>query len=137
MTASFWLQEPSTEIDIQEALAVSSIHGRERLLTSTVHWFPPGTQNDHFRAKHRMMRTPVTAWHTYGAWWRGDRSVWIYLDGKKAFELEPPTAFRRRMYLFLDTEPFEKEGLPSSQMLADRAHTEMQVDWVRSYRLAR
>lgn len=136
LSSSFWLQNPKIEIDVVEAFGVPMSHPARRFeARATLHAFPNGWNSDIGIGKSAKLKAPVTAWHTYGVWWRDAGSVWVYVDGVKVSEIETPRPFTSPMYVFFDTEHFDAEGTPNSRDLADLRRNTMLVDWVRAYSL--
>ncbi|MGR4865396.1 family 16 glycosylhydrolase [Caulobacter sp. LARHSG274] len=139
VSSSFWLQsQHEAEIDITEAFGASKTRPeRTNMMAAATHEFRRGWKTDQPTIHHFTTSTPVTEWHTYGAWWKDARTIWFYLDNQKVGESNASyDRFNQPMYLFLDTETFPQFGLPDLASLADPERNTMRVDWVRSWALA-
>jgi beta-porphyranase len=137
-TSSFWLQGHYSEIDVVEGVGEQEnwfVQTPNQMHSST-HYFPQGWKNDHNTTQFISMNKPDTEWHVYGVWWKDATTAWYYLDGVKVSEQHFAGAFDEPMYLYLDTEPFLREGLPTLADLSDPGKNTMYVKWVRAYHLA-
>ena len=137
-TSSFWFQTKHNEIDVVEAFGAPRTHpGRIYEMQSTLHDFPidPAKPGDRPSTHWTHMTVPVTEWHTYGVWWRDANTVIFYLDGREVNRQTPASPFVTPLYMFLDTEVFKEEGLPTPQELQDPSRNTMDVDWMRAYTL--
>ena len=137
MTSSFWLQGRYSEIDVVEQVGAPRDHpDHAGLMLMNTHYYKDGWENDVATPRRwRMPYASAEAFHVYGAWWRDEDTVVFYHDGVAVDSVKTGGAFDEPMYLFLDTEVFVWEGLPSVESLNDPGRNAMQVDWVRSWTL--
>jgi beta-glucanase (GH16 family) len=138
MTSSFWLQGKYSEIDVVEEIGKPVERPNEAsLMMSNTHYFAGGWANDKSTQTWRPMATsPAGDYHIYGVWWKDDRTVIFYDNGKEMAQVTTGGLFDEPMYLFFDTEAFALwEGLPTIVDLKDPAKNTMSVDWVRSWKL--
>lgn len=137
MTSSFWFQGKFSEIDVVEQIGASVKYPEKgRQMLANTHYFRDGWAKDKTTPTHwEMPSGSADAFHVYGVWWKGPRTIWLYHDGVKVAEMTPPADFDEAHYLFFDTEVFTWHGLPSHESLADPQRNTMLVDWVRSWRL--
>ena len=59
----------------------------------------------------------------------------FYLNRQEVAEVTPGGPFDEPMYMFLDTEVFTWEGLPTLESLNNENKNAMTVEWVRGWRL--
>ncbi|MEM1095539.1 MAG: family 16 glycosylhydrolase [Bacteroidota bacterium] len=138
MTSSFWLQGVYSEIDVVEQLGASKVNPHKNSwMQMNTHYYVGGWDNDVATPAHWQMPSgSADEFHTYGVWWKDERTVWFYHNNEKVAELTPAGLFEEPMYIFFDTEVFRWEGMPSLTNLNDDTRNTMQVDWVRSWTLA-
>jgi hypothetical protein len=137
MTSSFWLQGKYSEIDACEELGRSINHPeKDSQMLMNTHFFSQGWDRDVATPERYQMKAgSADEYHTYGAWWKDQDTVVFYMNGVQVAEAHTGGPFLEPMYMFLDTEAFTWEGLPTIDSLNDKALNAMQVDWVRAWRL--
>lgn len=137
MTSSFWFQGKFSEIDVVEQFGASQRYPEKgRQMLANTHYFRDGWAKDKVTPHAWDMPTGAAdAFHVYGMWWKGPRTIWLYHDGSKVGEMVPPADFDEKQFMFFDTEVFTWHGLPTVASLNDPLGNTMLVDWVRSWRL--
>ena len=137
MTSSFWFQGKYSEIDVVEQLGAPKINPEDRhFMLMNTHAFGDGWDKDKATpARWRMPSAAADGFHTYGVWWKDERTIWFYHNGVKVAEVRPGCDFAEPMFLFFDTEVFTWSGLPDIESLDDSARNTMLVDWVRAWKL--
>ncbi|NQU41965.1 family 16 glycosylhydrolase [bacterium] len=137
MTSSYWIQGRFSEIDVVEQLGAPLSHPLKcNDMMMNTHYFAGGWSTD--RKTPRTWGMPSCSgekFHTYGVWWKDEKTTWFYHDDQKVAEVEPGGLFTEPMYMFFDTEVFTWEGLPSIASLSNPTSNTVQVDWVRSWKL--
>lgn len=80
--------------------------------------------------------------HTYGGWWRDEKSASYYYDNRapkhiKFYDKKTDKPFDQpmRMRLVSETYPFPWIALPTDEELADPTKNTVYYDWVRGYKL--
>jgi beta-glucanase (GH16 family) len=139
MTSSFWFQGKYSEIDVVEQVGASLKNpANAMLMLMNTHFFPEGFARDKATpTRWTMPSGAADAFGVYGVWWKDEKTVWFYHDGKKIAEVATGGSFKEPQYLFFDTEVFIWEGLPTLESLKDPARNTMQVDWVRGWKLVK
>ncbi|MCF7975509.1 MAG: DUF3472 domain-containing protein [Phycisphaerae bacterium] len=137
MTSSFWFQGRYSEIDVVEQVGRSQklpAHNQQMLMNT--HYFKQGWSQDQATPKQWTMPSgSADAYHTYGMWWKDNKTVCFYHNGERVAEVNLSVEFNEPMYLFFDTEVFKWDGMPSLEALKDPQKNTMRVDWVRAWRL--
>ena len=60
------------------------------------------------------------AYHVYGVWWKDERTIVFYLDGKAVHTSLAGGDFSEPMYMFFDMEVFDwGVGIPTVESLND------------------
>ena len=137
MTSAFWFQNTYSEIDVVEQLGWSYNNPWKRYkMQINSHYYPTGWPNDIATPTNANMPSAVAEeYHVYGVWWKNANTLWIYHNREKVAEVTTGGPFNNPMYMFLDTEVFTWEGLPTTESLQDPYRNTMYVDWVRGWEL--
>lgn len=135
LDSAFFLQIKSgQEIDISENYGLSVNHpDMQYQARSNTHW-----QNKRHTHLIGTIISPNTNWHVYGAWYKSPKEVQIYVDGRYVGSHNLQGDFTKSMYMIFDVEPSKEQGIPDvAALLANPRAYVMQVDWVRSWVLAK
>jgi beta-glucanase (GH16 family) len=139
MTSAFWLQGDYSEIDVVEELGapIKKPELASMMLMNT-HFFKDGWSKDKaVGSSWHMPKSASADYHVYGVWWKDENTAWFYHDGENVAAVQFAERFAEPMRIFLDTEAFAWEGLPTMESLKDPKKNTMSVDWVRSWRLVK
>ena len=140
LSGSFWFQGKYSEIDVIEnfgAPASPKYAGHERHMKTNVHYFKNGWDKDvAYPWWGNILPTSCAdSYYTYGVWWKDNKTIIFYLDGKAVRTTNIDHEFNEDMYMFFDIEAFTWAGLPSISCLDNPAKNTHYVDYVRTYSL--
>ncbi|WP_298314548.1 family 16 glycosylhydrolase [uncultured Aquimarina sp.] len=155
MSSTFWLINKRneftgcnarvTELDVTENVGANTggkpwINQNMRTLNANTHSrntscnsTPTGIRGN----KAEIGEFAYQGYHTYGVWWKNEKELLFYLDGKFVFQITPAADFSLPMYLRMVVETYDWNPPKAGQdgMNDSQANRTTYYDWVRSYRL--
>ncbi len=142
IVSSFWMQGRFSEIDVIENWGEVKNNRWDHLTTTmemNTHFFPQpcGFDCDTTTQKHYNDGTSNSGnYNVYGVWWKDNRNIVWYKNGKRVANVTLPYDFNEDMFMFFDMEAFTwGPGLPSNNDLNNNNKNTAYYDWVRTYRL--
>lgn len=139
-TSSFWMKGTQDEIDVVESAGANEQRAKDWSPHSThasTHFFTKNPDRDKSTTSTIKIRRSASEWHVYGAWWKDEKTVVFFIDGKEVSEQNTAADFKEHLYLYFDTEAFFRNGIPSLAELRNTDKNGMQIDWVHSFLLVR
>ncbi|AXT53267.1 T9SS C-terminal target domain-containing protein [Aquimarina sp. BL5] len=155
MSSTFWLINKRneftgcdarvTELDVTENVGANTggkpwINQNMRTLNANTHSrrtscnsTPTGIRGN----KAEIGEFAYQGYHTYGVWWKNEKELLFYLDGKFVFQITPAADFSLPMYLRMVVETYDWNPPKAGQdgMNDSQANRTTYYDWVRSYKL--
>jgi beta-agarase len=149
LSSNFWMidDKNETEIDVVEIYGDGNWFPRHP--ATNVHFQRRGGNGDvNHQAHHPMDGINYAAtWHRYGVYWMSNTDLEFFYDGQLVRRLDltqeivDPSGqyLNEPVRLIIDLEAHAWRGIeaiPSDSSLNDSTINNMQVDWIRTYRIA-
>lgn len=155
MSSTFWLinqrgegqgcDKRTTELDVQECVGRITGSGKwmqdkDQIMGSNTHSraIPEGCNivKKSKGAKVVLKDKAYKDFHVYGVWWKNEKEVYFFLDGKFVNKVTPASDFDLPMYLRLVTETYNWNPVPEDGgLLGSKEERTTTYDWVRSWRM--